>query len=72
MRIMGWILTVFGWVWVVTGISRVLVGLTRAMPGSPGVHIAMGIATLCLAWLAIWGGGKLRARARTKAAQSGV
>lgn len=41
---------------------RVIAAAMGAMPG-PGKHFAMGLVTLVLAAFAIWGGGKLRAKA---------
>lgn len=65
MRIFGWILTILGCVWTLTGVSRIFLAVTHAVPG-PGKNFIMGLITLALAALAIWGGGKLRAKA-TKA-----
>jgi hypothetical protein len=62
MRIIGWILTILGCVWTFSGIMRVIAAATGALP-SPGTNFAMGLVTLVLAALAIWGGGKLRAKA---------
>ncbi len=62
MRIIGWILTILGCVWAFSGVMRIIVGFMRAVPG-PGKNIALGLITLALAALAIWAGGKLRAKA---------
>ncbi len=62
MRIIGWILTIFGCVWAFSGIMRIIAAAMGAMPG-PGKHVFAGLVTLALAALAIWGGGKLRAKA---------
>jgi hypothetical protein len=62
MRIIGWILTIFGGVWAFSGIMRIIAAAMGAMPG-PGKHFAAGLLTLALAAFAIWGGGKLRAKA---------
>lgn len=62
MRILGWILTILGCVWAFSGIMRIVAGATGALPG-PGTQFLMGAITLALAALAIWGGGKLRAKA---------
>lgn len=58
MRIIGWILTILGCVWAFSGVMRIIVGFI-----GPGKNIALGLITLALAALAIWAGGKLRAKA---------
>ncbi|AZO84039.1 hypothetical protein BOO88_08610 [Stutzerimonas stutzeri] len=65
MRIFGWILTILGCVWAFSGTMRIFLAALGAEPG-PGKQLIMGLITLALAALAIWGGGKLRAKA-TKA-----
>lgn len=70
MRIIGWVLTVLGCVWAYSGVMRIIAGAMGAMPGNGAAHVGMGFVTLCLAWAAIWGGSKLRAKARNKASQS--
>jgi hypothetical protein len=65
---MGWILTALGWLWAFSGVVRIIAAVVGALPGSSGVHLVTGSLTLGLAWLSIWGGGKLRAKAlRAKA-----
>jgi hypothetical protein len=64
MRIIGWILYILGCLWAYSGAMRIIAGVMEAMAGNSAVHIiGLGFVTLGLAGLAIWGGGKLRARA---------
>jgi hypothetical protein len=67
MRILGWILTVVGYIWGFSGVMRILAAVSNAIPGNHVAHVAMGVGTLLLAALAIWGGQKLRNRALTRA-----
>jgi len=67
MRIFGWILTILGCVLAFSGVTRIIAAAMGAVPG-PEKHFVAGAITLALSALAIWGGGKLRAKAaRAKA-----
>lgn len=63
MRVIGWILTIIGCLWAFSGITRIIAGTIGAMPGGNGAHVGAGLITVALAWLLIWCGGKLRAKA---------
>ncbi len=68
MRVVGWILTVLGCLWAFSGITRILAAFTGYSAASVVSQLIMGLLTLGLAWLAIWGGGKLRAKANKASA----
>lgn len=68
MRIFGWILTILGCVWAFSGVTRIIAAAAMGAVPGPEKHFIAGAITLALSALAIWGGGKLRAKAaRAKA-----
>jgi hypothetical protein len=71
MKAIGWILTVLGCIWALTGTSRIIAATIGAIPGKTETHIVVGVLTLLLAALAIWGGKKLRNRGTTSTPAAG-
>lgn len=65
MRIIGWVLTVLGCLWAFSGVMRVFAAFTGYSAASVVSQLIIGVLTLGLAWLAIWGGSKLRGKAKT-------